>query len=276
MTSHQPVALVTGASSGIGAATARRLAAAGYRVYGAGRRAERLEELRRDGVTPLVLDLLDEGSLTTAVKQIREDAGRLDVLVNNAGYGAFGAVEDVPLEEARRQFEVNLFGLARLVQLSLPIMRARGTGTIINVSSVAGRVAGPLGGWYHATKFALEGFSDSLRQEVAPFGIRVVVVQPGAIKTEWGANALLAARSASGEGHYAHRVERLARGILNPDGVQSRASGPEVIARVIERAAGSARPRTRYALGHLAWAGLFGRRMLSDKMLDQITGRVMG
>ncbi|MBE1514822.1 oxidoreductase [Nesterenkonia halotolerans] len=276
MTSTQPVALVTGASSGIGAATARRLAAAGYLVYGAARRADRLEELRGDGVLPLVVDLLEEASLTTAVEHIRAEAGRLDVLVNNAGYGEFGAVEDVPIAQARRQFEVNLFGLARLVQLSLPLMRAQGGGTIINISSVAGRVAGPLGAWYHASKFALEGFSDSLRQELAPFGVRVVVVQPGAIRTEWGAHALDSARDASGAGRYSRRVDGLARGILNPHGTQRRASSPEVIAAVIERAAKARRPRTRYALGHMARVGLTARRLLSDRLMDQATSRLMG
>src|SRR5215217_4048985 len=162
-------ALVTGASSGIGEATALKLQGLGFTVYGAARREDRLQELAAEGIRPLAMDVTDEASMSAGIERIIADAGRIDVLVNNAGYGSYGALEDVPLDEARRQFEVNVFGLARLTQLVLPHMRAQRDGYIVNVSSMGGRIWEPFGSWYHATKFAVEGLSDSLRVEVAPF-----------------------------------------------------------------------------------------------------------
>ena len=272
--SHLRVALVTGASSGIGAAAARSLAAAGFVVYGAARRTDRLEELRPDGVQPLTLDVTDEASLVTAVDLILAQHGRIDVLVNNAGYGSYGAVEDVPLAEARRQFEVNLFGLARLVQLITPTMRAQGSGRIINITSMGGKFATPFGAWYHATKFALEGFSDALRQELAPFGIQVVIIEPGAIRTEWGGIAMQSALDASGSGPYAARVGRMVDTFGRED-TQRFSSDPAVIARTIVRAATSRRPRTRYAVGAGAKPVVVARRVLPDRVLDAVMGRAL-
>lgn len=160
---QRPVVLLTGASSGIGYDVAPLLVRYGYTVYGAARRVEKVEELASEGVKALSLDVTDEASMEAAVQQIIDAEGRIDVLINNAGYGSYGAIEDVPIDEARRQFEVNLFGLARLTQLVLPHMRARGSGRILNISSMAGRITSPLGAWYHATKYALEAFSDALR-----------------------------------------------------------------------------------------------------------------
>ncbi|MFV0461966.1 MAG: oxidoreductase [Nostocoides sp.] len=267
------VALVTGASSGIGAATARRLGLAGFTVIGAARRRERLEELRDVGIHPLVMDVTDEASLTTGIDFVLAQHGRVDVLVNNAGYGSYGAIEEVPLTEARRQFEVNLFGLARLVQLVTPSMRAQESGRIINITSMGGRVATPFGGWYHATKFALEGFSDSLRQELAPFGIRVVIIEPGAIRTEWGDIAMDSARRASGHGPYALRVQRM-RDRFTGAQAQRLAAEPDVVARAIERAATAAHPRTRYAVGGGAKPVVAARRLLPDRVLDTATARL--
>ena len=173
-------ALVTGASSGIGEETARRLQGLGYTVYGAARRTGRLEKLAAEGVRPLAMDVTDDASMTAGIARIIEETGRIDVLINNAGYGSYGAIEDVPIDEARRQFEVNLFGLGRLVQLVTPHMRGQKSGTIINISSMGGRLTTPLGGWYHATKYAVEPLSDALRMELKPFGIDVVLVEPGA------------------------------------------------------------------------------------------------
>src|SRR5246127_3813889 len=184
-----PVALVTGASSGIGEATAQRLHGLGYRVYGLARRADRMAGLDQLGIRTLAADVTDEQATAAAIEQIMAEQGRIDVLINNAGYGSYGALEDVPLSEARYQFEVNVFGLARLTQLVLPHMRRQHHGRIINVSSMGGRIREPLGDWYHATKFAVEGLSDSLRVELRPFGIDVVVIQPGTVRTEWGAIA---------------------------------------------------------------------------------------
>ena len=174
-----PVALITGASSGMGKDFALRLLSEGYVVYGAARRVERMREIETGGGVALTVDVTDDASLTAAVDRIIREQGRIDVLINSAGYGQMGALEDVPMDEARRQMEVNLIGVARLTQLCLPHMRARKSGRIINISSIGGKIATPLGGWYHASKFALEGYSDALRMEVRPFGIDVIVIEGG-------------------------------------------------------------------------------------------------
>ena len=179
------VVLITGASSGIGKETARLLSQRGYKVYGAARRTDKMKELEQFGVKLLEMDVTDDESMTAGITSIIKNEGRIDVLVNNAGYGSYGALEDVPISEAKYQFEVNIFGLARLTQLVLPDMRQQHSGRIINISSIGGRIGEPHGAWYHATKFAVEGLSDSLRMELKEFGIDVVVIQPGAIKTEW-------------------------------------------------------------------------------------------
>jgi NAD(P)-dependent dehydrogenase (short-subunit alcohol dehydrogenase family) len=163
-------ALVTGASSGIGEATALKLHELGYTVYGAARRTERLQQLASRGVRPLAMDVTDDDSMRAGVEQIVAETGCVDVLVNNAGYGSYGAIEDVPLDEARRQFAVNVFGAMRLTQLVLPHMREQRSGTVVNISSMGGKIHTPLGGWYHGTKFAVEALSDCLRLEVKPFG----------------------------------------------------------------------------------------------------------
>lgn len=269
------VALVTGASSGIGEATARRLAKAGLIVYGAARRLDRLAALEAAGVRPLGLDVTDDASMVAAVDRILAEQGRIDILVNNAGYGSYGAVEDVPQEEARRQIEVNLFGLARLIQLVLPTMRAQGSGRIVNVTSMGGKIATAFGGWYHASKHAVEGLSDSLRQEVASFGIDVIVIEPGGIRTEWGGIAAETGLAASADGPYGQRARRAAGMLGNPSAL-SHGSDPDVVAKVIERAVTAKRPRTRYAMGLGAKPLLFARRILPDRAMDAIFARVIG
>src|SRR6185312_16325893 len=179
-------ALVTGASSGIGEATALQLSELGFTVYAAARRVDRMSDLADRGIRTTSVDVTDDPSMVALVQTIIADTGRIDVLVNNAGYGLYGALEDMPIAEARRQFEVNVFGLARLTQLVLPRMRAQGDGYIVNISSMGGKIWEPLGSWYHAAKFAVEGLSDSLRAEVSGFGIKVVIIEPGNIRTEWG------------------------------------------------------------------------------------------
>ena len=183
---QKKVILLTGASSGIGRETALRLAHQGHCVYGAARRLQLLETLACEGVRPLQLDVTDDVSCAAAVQTVVQAEGRIDVLINNAGYGHFGAVEDVPLEEAHRQLEVNLFGLARLTQLVLPHMRRQGWGRIVNTSSIGGHFTSYLGAWYHVSKYAVEAFSDALRMEVRPFGIDVVLIEPSSIRTPWG------------------------------------------------------------------------------------------
>jgi NAD(P)-dependent dehydrogenase (short-subunit alcohol dehydrogenase family) len=267
--------LVTGASAGIGQATALRLRALGFTVYAAARRAERLEALVDRGVRPLPLDVTDHAALEAAVKEITDATGGVDVLVNNAGYGEYGAIEDVPLARARHQFETNVFGAARLVQLVLPGMRARGVGRIITVTSVGGRAHTPLDAWYHATKFALEAIHDCLRMEVAPFGIDVVLVEPGGVATEWGAIAARNVRATSGTGPYAGQAEAIAT-VFDPDTMNARSSPPELIAAVIAKAVTADHPRTRYVAGYGARAVLMLRRILSDRRYDRAVLKVMG
>jgi len=266
-------ALVTGASSGIGEATARRLLADGYKVFVAARRVDRMANLASLGATLLPLDLTDDASIVAAVATIKTAAGRLDVLVNNAGYGSYGALEDVPLDEARRQFEVNVFGLARLCQLVLPMMRAQKSGKIVNVTSIGGKIWEPLGSWYHATKYAVEGLSDCLRVEVGRLGIDVVVIEPGAIRTEWAGIAREGLLQMSGNGAYAEQTKRHARMLATAD-TSNLASPPEVVAKTILRAVSARRPKTRYATGGGARTILFLNKILSDRMFDRLIRRV--
>ena len=263
------IALITGASSGIGEATARRLLADGYVVYAAARRLERMQGLAAAGARLLALELTDDASIVAAVEGIRSAGGRLDVLVNNAGYGSYGALEDVPLAEGRRQFEVNLFGLARLIQLATPIMRAQGSGTVVNITSIGGKMHEPLGSWYHATKFAVEGLSDCLRMELAPFGIDVVVIEPGAIRTEWSGIARDSLLQHSGHTAYAAQAVAHAR-MLAASETSKMVSAPDVVARTIARALRARRPRTRYATGGGARTILFLRRILGDRAFDAV------
>jgi NAD(P)-dependent dehydrogenase (short-subunit alcohol dehydrogenase family) len=263
------IAFVTGASSGIGEATARQLLAAGYKVFAGARRLDRMAALAGLGASLIALDLTDDASIIRAVETIKSQAGRLDVLVNNAGYGSYGALEDVPLEEARRQFEVNVFGLARLCQLVLPIMRAQKSGKIVNVTSIGGKIWEPLGAWYHAAKFAVEGLSDCLRVEVRRLGIDVIIIEPGAIRTEWAGIAREGLLQVSGNGPYAVQAERHAAMLKTAD-TTSLASPPDVVAKTIVRAVRAARPRTRYATGGGAHLILFLRKILTDRMFDRL------
>jgi NAD(P)-dependent dehydrogenase (short-subunit alcohol dehydrogenase family) len=269
------IALVTGASSGIGEATARQLAQLGFTVYAAARRVDRMSALTSHDIRPVALDVTDDSSMTRVMADIIAAEGRLDVLVNNAGYGSYGALEDVPLDEARAQFDVNVFGLARLTQLALPHMRAQGDGHIINISSVGGKIWEPLGSWYHATKFAVEGLSDSLRAEVAGFGIKVVVIEPGIIKSEWAGISADTLEKASAGSAYESMAQMMAHNYRTVNDGRL-ASEPEVVAKAIGRAATSARPRTRYAVGGGAPIILLINRLLSDRGFDRFMTRQAG
>ncbi|MFI6678673.1 oxidoreductase [Kribbella sp. NPDC050470] len=269
------IALVTGASSGIGEATARRLHGLGFTVYGAARRVDRMAKLAADGIHPIAMDVTDEDSMRAGIDRILAEAGRIDVLVNNAGYGSYGALEDVPLAEARYQFEVNVFGAARLIQLVLPGMRAQRSGTIVNISSMGGKIYTPLGGWYHGTKFALEALSDCLRLEVKPFGIDVVVIEPGGIRTEWGGIAADNLRKVSAEGPYAGQAEPMARS-MDSELADRRTSPPSVIADAIAKAVTARRPRTRYLVGFAAKPLVTLRRVLPDRAFDFTIKRATG
>ncbi|MAP64452.1 MAG: short-chain dehydrogenase/reductase [Microbacterium sp.] len=268
-----PVALITGASSGIGLAAALALLEKGWAVYGGARRVDRMQAITDAGGTALGLDVTDDASMTAALERIVAERGRIDVLVNNAGYGSYGALEDVPIDEARRQFEVNLFGLARLTQLVLPTMRALGRGRIVNISSIGGRIYEPLGSWYHATKFAVEGLSDSLRIELAPHSIDVVIVQPGPIRTEWNTLSRESLLERSGQGAYAEQASRLHATYTRVDEGPLSAS-PEAVARTIVAAVTANRPRTRYAVPFSAKAVVGLRRMLPDRVMDAILSRM--
>ena len=262
------VALVTGASSGIGRATALRLAALGFTVHGAARRVERMSDLANHGIHVESLDVTDDGSMVTVVDKIVSEHGRIDILVNNAGYGSYGAVEDVPIAEARRQFDVNVFGLARLTQLVLPHMRAQRDGYIVNISSMGGKIWEPLGGWYHAAKFAVEGLSDCLRAEVAEFGIKVVVVEPGSITSEWATISADNLEAISADTPYRGQAKLIARGLRKSD-TSFLASEPEVVAEAIGKAVQRTKPRTRYPVGGGARTFLFAHRVLTDRGFDR-------
>lgn len=263
--STRPVALITGASSGMGKDFALRLLREGYVVYGAARRIERMQEIVEAGGMALAMDVTDEASMVSGVERIIREQGRLDMLVNNAGYGQYGAIEEVPIDLARRQMEVNLFGLARLTQLCLPVMRKQREGRIVNISSVGGKIFTPLGGWYHASKFALEGWSDVLRNEVRPFGIHVVVIEPGGVQSEWSDIATGEAERLSGSGPYGKLVAsfRRSQGRL-------RTPPPSVISDLLLRAIKARNPKPRYVGGLFARPLLVLRFMLSDRMFDRL------
>ncbi|MCW2673078.1 MAG: short-chain dehydrogenase/reductase [Frankiales bacterium] len=261
-------AIVTGASAGIGEATCLALVDKGFTVYAVARRADRMAHLAGKGIIPVSADVTDDASMVALVDRVVGETGGIDVLVNNAGYGSYGALEEVPMAEARRQVEVNVFGLARLTQLVLPHMRAQRSGRIINVSSVGGRIWEPLGAWYHATKFAVEGLSDSLRAELRPHGVDVVVIQPGAIRTEWAgisADNLIAASSIPA---YQEQVRIGAAVLKRADEIKA-ASPASTVARTIAKAATARRPRTRYATGGGARSVLFFNKVLTDRGWDR-------
>ncbi|MEU6594540.1 oxidoreductase [Streptomyces sp. NPDC046881] len=268
-------ALVTGASSGIGEATALKLISLGYTVYGAARRTDRLHKLAERGMRPLAMDVTDDESMRRGVDRIVSETGRIDVVVNNAGYGSYGALEDVPQEEARRQFDVNVFGAVRLTQIVLPHMRARRSGTVVNVTSMGGKIHTPLGGWYHGTKFALEALSDCLRMEVKPFGIDVVVIEPGGIRTEWSGIAADHLEKSSAGGAYSGQAEAVAAS-MRSEAMAKRMSPPTVIAEAVGKAVTARRPRTRYATGFGARPLLALRRVLPDRAFDAMMARSVG
>ncbi|MBL0749263.1 oxidoreductase [Nocardioides baculatus] len=270
-----PIALVTGGSSGIGESTARALRARGFTVYAVARRVDKMAGLAADGVHTFAMDVTDDASMTAGIARIIDEEGRIDVLVNNAGYGSYGAVEDVPIDEARRQFEVNVFGLARLVQLVTPHMRAQKSGRIINISSIGGKFYEPFGAWYHATKFAVEGFSDSLRMELRPFGIKVVLIEPGPIRTEWNEIARDSLLERSGDGAYAEHARR-AHAVLTRFDEPSRASTPEEVADKIVKAATVSRPAARYPVGRGARTITTSRDLLPDRVFDEVVSRTYG
>ena len=261
------VALITGASSGIGEETAKLLLREGYTVYGAARRLEKMKDIEAEGVHIISMDVANEQSMQDGVKLILEKEGQIDALVNNAGYGSYGALEDVPMSEARYQFEINVFGMARLTQLVLPAMRERRSGRIINVSSVAGKLGEPHGSWYHATKYAVEGLSDCLRMELKQFNIQVVIIEPGAIVTEWNKIAREHLQKVSGTTAYKDLALKQVKMMEKMD---ARGSKPIEVARYIVKGITARNPRTRYAAAGGAKAILLFKKMVSDRVFDKV------
>jgi NAD(P)-dependent dehydrogenase (short-subunit alcohol dehydrogenase family) len=267
--------LVTGCSSGIGRATAERLATRGYTVYASARRVERIADLEERGCRVLALDVTDEASMQAAVATVTEEHGAVGVLVNNAGYSQSGAVEEVPMAEVRRQFETNVFGLVRMCQLVLPGMREQARGRIVNVSSMGANFTFPGGGFYHATKYAVEAISDALRFEVSGFGIEVVIVQPGFIRTGFADAATDAIHAATpAEGPYARFNAAVAGSTQSVyEGPLARlGGGPETVARTIERAIAAKAPKTRYRVTPSARLLTGQRALMSDHMWDRFLG----
>lgn len=269
--------LITGCSTGIGRATAQRLARSGRTVYATARDVGAVADLERDGCRVLALDVCDEASMTAAVRAVEEAEGAVGTLVNNAGYSQSGPIEEVPMELVRKQFETNVFGLVRLTQLVLPAMRARGDGRIINISSMGANFTFPGGGYYHATKYALEAISDALRFEVAGFGIKVVVIQPGLIRTSFGERAVAqldeAKVAGADGGPYAGFTEKVAQATreVYEDGAMAKlGAGPDAVAKVIEKAIDAERPKARYRVTPSAHAMIALRAITPDRGWDAI------
>jgi NAD(P)-dependent dehydrogenase (short-subunit alcohol dehydrogenase family) len=265
--------LVTGCSSGIGRATALRLAERGWTVYATARGLDSIADLAEKGCRILPLDVCDEDSMREAVQGVVGAEGAVGVLVNNAGYSQSGAVEEVSMGAVRRQFETNVFGAVRLIQLVLPGMRAQGWGKIVNLSSMGGKLTFPGGGYYHGTKHALEAISDALRFEVRGFGVDVIVIEPGLIKTSFGETAAGSVGEAtSANGPYAEFNAAVARGTAQVyEGPLARlGAGPEAVARAIEKAISARRPKTRYPVTASARLALMQRRLLTDRAWDRV------
>lgn len=270
------VALVTGASSGIGYDTAIRLVKAGYMVYGAARRTDLLGKLAAWGAKGISLDITNQESIKNCVEEIIKAEGRIDLLVNNAGYGLGGSIEDVPLEEAKNQFEVNVFGLAQISRLVLPYMRKQGEGRIINISSMAGRFSSPFLGWYHASKYCVEALSDALRLEVMDFGVKVILIEPGLIQTNWGKIAADNIKKYSGESDYSKNASSAAKFYeenYNPQ--NKKASDPSIISKTVVKAATAKNPKVRYLIGTYAKPFVFFKNLFSDKFYDKVMKKVL-
>ncbi len=266
---EKPVVLVTGASSGLGKDFCIKLLDEGYTVVAAARRIERMEDLKDLGADTFKFDITNEDDIVALVAHVKSRHGRLDVLINNAGYGEYGAVETVPLDAARYQFEVNLFGLSSLTTKAIPIMREQGKGRIINISSIGGRVYSPLGAWYYASKHALEAWSDCLRFELKPQGIDVVIIEPGLIATEFGevVAPLLIKR---GKDTPYEELTNKNIAMFKETEEKSLSSPPAVITKLVMRAIQAKKPRMRYVGGKYGKASLFMRRYLGDVAYEDI------
>jgi NADP-dependent 3-hydroxy acid dehydrogenase YdfG len=268
------VALITGCSSGIGEATAARLAKGEWTVYATARRPETLEALAAAGCKTLALDVNSEDSMTAAVATVNRESGGVDALVNNAGYSQSGAAETLDLADVRRQFETNVFGLLRMCQLVLPQMREQGSGRIVNLSSMGGRLVFPGGGAYHATKYAVEALSDAMRFEVSGFGVKVILIEPGLITTNFD-NAAVASMHAYEDGPYATFNAQVAKSTkeVYTGPMKRLGGGPDAVAKVIEKALNAKRPRIRYKVTPSASLSIATRKVLGARGWDAAMGR---
>lgn len=259
------IILITGASTGIGKDTALRYIKEGHIVYGAARSIEKMDDLVKAGGHAIKLDITEQASIEACVKTVINAEGKIDVLFNNAGYGEYGAVEDVSMERARYQFEVNMFGLAAITKEILPLMRKQGSGLIINTSSIAGKIYTPFGAWYHATKHALEGWSDSLRLELKQFGINVVLLEPGSIDTPW--NKIMAENLVhnSQNGPYAKMV----KGWTKKSG-SFKSSPVSLIGKEMVKILNARKPKPRYKKGSGSFLMINARRILGDRGYDKL------
>ena len=266
--------LITGCSTGIGRATAERLVAGGHTVYATARRVETIEDLQERGCRTLALDVTDEASMATAVEAVVREEGAVGVLVNNAGYSQSGALESLAMDDVRRQFETNVLGLLRMCQLALPGMRDQRWGRIVNVSSMGANFVFPGGGIYHATKYAVDAMSDALRFEVKGFGVDVAIVQPGLIRTEFANTAAAEAGGPDG-GPYASFNAIVAQSTRDAyTGPLARlGGGPEAVAKAIERAVTSRRPKIRYRVTPSAHLLIRQRQLMTDGMWDRVLAR---
>ncbi len=259
--------LITGCSSGIGHATAKLLCREGWTVYATARRPETLSDLEQGGCKPLALDVTDEASMTAAVQAVIDAEGAVGVLINNAGYSQSGAVESVPIDQVRRQFETNVFGLIRMCQLVLPGMRGQHWGRIVNLSSMGGRVVFPGGGIYHATKYAVEALSDAMRFEVRGFGVEVIIIEPGLIVTNFGETAAASVQTDGPYGDFNRKVADVIEGAY--DGPMAKlGGGPEIVAKTIAGALKSEHPRARYPVTPSAHLMIHPRRVMPDRLWD--------
>jgi NAD(P)-dependent dehydrogenase (short-subunit alcohol dehydrogenase family) len=262
--------IITGCSSGIGQATAARLAKGDWTVYATARKPETLAGLESAGCRTLALDVTDEASMIAAVDAVTTETGRIDALVNNAGYSQSGATETLDVDDVRRQFETNVFGLLRLSQLVLPTMRQQGDGRIVNISSMGGKLVFPGGGAYHATKYAVEAFSDALRFEVGGFGIKVIIIEPGLITSNFD-QAAVGSMDLDDDGPYARFNQRVASATVDTYQGPMRYFGgsPDAVAKVIEKVLDARRPRPRYTVTPSAKVALLSRSLMTDRMWDR-------
>ncbi len=263
------VILITGASSGMGKVTAKQLIKEGYTVYTVARRLEAMEDIKQLGGRPMQMDVSKEEDIRRVVAEIIAKEGRIDVLWNNAGFGLFGSVEDIPLDEARKQMEVNLFGLAAVTQAVVPHMRKAGKGLIINTSSVGGKVYLPMGAWYHASKHAVEGLSDCMRLELKPFGIDVVVLEPGFIATEFGQVLIDNFDKLPKDSAYSAMMNVIITQTKKTE-AEGNNSRPEVIAEAVSKIIRAKQPKTRYRVGKFSTSMIMMRHLLSDEMFDKV------